>query len=366
MRCSLPTRVWHGQQETGIAINTVKKQKMNMISRCILAAVLVIGFGSLSRVEAEPISNDYSAVIEQAKLATVGILQSQIETTDSPEYGLPVAIRGSGIHIGKGVILTARHAVERSEGGKIVVPDQIHVLTDDLQEVAAIRQGANTYLDVALYTLQGSESVWPRTHVSFAEDDATYGDDVFTVGYPMGRGPALSFGKVGNPNTFLSTVQSRLVQIDLSACRGNSGGGLLNEHGQLVGLVHAIIQTEDVKAERGCSRFGFAVPGRLVQRVVEAVLAGKIPGFSVLGIHLETTKKGERWVLSVAKATGPSRHAGFRKGDVLLTIDDLLITTPAQLKNYLIEDTRPGQTVSIHVKRGDSHRTISVTLGESR
>ena len=85
----------------------------------------------------------------------------------------------------------------------------------------------------------------------------------------------------------------------------------------------------------------------------------------MLGIHLETIKEGNRWVLGVAKATGPSRHAGFRKGDILLAIDEVEITTPAQLKNYLIERTEPGQKVVIRVQRGKAQRTISVQLGQS-
>lgn len=311
-------------------------------------------------------SPDRSAhTIERAKRATVGILQTDVAQAVDEGFGIPLAIRGSGIHVGKGFIITARHAVERTEGGKVVVPEQIHVLTDNLRELPATRQGANVYLDVAVYQLQGDESDWPISHVTFSEVDVTYGDEVFTVGYPMGRGPALSFGRVGNPNTFLPTIQSRLVQVDLSACRGNSGGGLLNHEGQLVGLVHAIIQTETLQAERGCSRFGFALPGRLVKRVVDAVLAGKAPGFSVLGIQLETLKEGNRWILSVAKATGPSRHAGFRKGDILVAIDEVAITTPAQLKNYLIERTEPGQTVLLRVQRGETQHTISVKLGQS-
>ena len=328
---------------------------------------LILGscFGLSPAFADEQASTSPARAIEQAKFATVGILQSDAMTTNAPDYGTPVKIRGSGLHLGKGVILTARHAVERSEGGKLVIPEVIHVLTDDLRELPATRQGANAYLDVAVYKLQGDQSDWPISSVKFSTHDVTYGDSVFTVGYPMGRGPALSYGKVGNPNTFLPTVQSRLVQVDLSACRGNSGGGLFNDEGQLVGLVHAIIQTETSPAERGCSRFGFALPGMLVKRVVSAVLAGKAPGFSVLGIHLETIKEGNRWVLGVAKATGPSRHAGFRKGDILVAIDELEITTPAQLKNYLIERTEPGQTVVLRVQRGETQRTITVQLGKS-
>jgi serine protease Do len=263
------------------------------------------------------------------------------------------------------VIVTARHAVEQSEGGKVVVPEIIHVVTDDLLELPAIRQGANAYLDVAVYQLQVPESDWPQAHVEFVDGDVTYGDRVFTVGYPLGWGPAITFGTVGNPNTFLGTVQSRLVQVDLSACSGNSGGGLLNQQGQLVGLLHAIIQTETQHEDRRCSRFAFALPGPLVQRVVTAVLAGNMPGFSVLGIQLQTVRRENHWALVVAKATGPSRHAGFRKGDVLLAINDVPIATPAQLKNYLIERTEPGQIVVLRVQRGDTQEVITVTLGRS-
>ena len=303
--------------------------------------------------------------IEHAKEATVGILQAGPHEAPDTDYGLPVKIRGSGIHIGQGVIVTARHAVERSEGGKVVVPETVYVVTDDLLELPAIRQGANAYMDVAVYQLQVPESDWPQAQVEFADGDVMYGDRVFTVGYPLGWGPAITFGTVGNPNTFLATVQGRLVQVDLSVCSGNSGGGLLNQQGQLVGLIHAIIQTETQHEDRSCSRFAFVLPGPLVQRVVTAVLAGNLPGFSVLGIQLQTVRRENRWAVVVAKATGPSRHAGFRKGDVLLTINDVPISTPAQLKNYLIERTEPGQTVVLRVQRGDTQETVSVTLGRS-
>lgn len=355
-------------EQVGLRVHgtmTVISKVMRYPLSIFMTLVLWHGLGGSLGFADGPESQHYAQDIEEAKLATVGILQDLSVKAEGAEYRAQVKVRGSGIHLGEGVILTARHAVERSEGGKRVVPEKIQVLTDDLRQLSAIRQGANTYMDVAVYKIQSDISDWPISQVQFAEQDVTYGDEVFTVGFPMGRGPALSFGQVGNPNTFLPTVQSRLIQVDLSACRGNSGGGLLNDEGQLVGLIHAIIQTDASQTERGCSRFGFALPGNLVKRVVNAVRAGKTPGFSVLGIHLETLKDGSRWVLGVAKATGPSRHAGFKKGDILVAIDELKITSPSQLKNYLIEQTTPGQTVVIHVQRGETQRAVSVKLGKS-
>lgn len=304
-------------------------------------------------------------VVGQAKEATIGILKEGSTSDTEEERGMPVRIRGSGIHIGEGIILTARHAVERSESGKVAVPKFIHIVTDELQELKAARLGANAYLDVAVYQLLPPDGLWPKASVSLSDLETTFGEEVFTVGYPLGWGPAISFGRVGNPNTFLRTVNSRLVQIDLSACSGNSGGGVFNRQGQLVGLVHAIIQTDSKEEHSRCSRFAFSLPGILVKRVVTAVVAGKIPGFSVLGIHLKTLRTDNRWALAVAKATGPSRHAGFRKGDILLSIDRVPITTPAQLKNYLIEQTKPGQKVMIRIKRGQTIKKIPVVLGRS-
>ena len=122
----------------------------------------LVGWWGFSVGFAETTPIPIHTAIEQAKLATVGILQSDQPDIPDHDHGLPMNIRGSGIHIGHGVILTARHAVERSDGGKVVIPETIHVVTDDLLELPAIRQGANAYLDVAVYQLQAPESDWPQ------------------------------------------------------------------------------------------------------------------------------------------------------------------------------------------------------------
>jgi len=326
----------------------------------VLNAVLFLLVSGITAAETS--EHPFAAGIEQAKRATVGVLQ---DGSDAQGAGgqARFALRGSGFHLRDGYIVTARHAVDREEGGKRAIPQQIRILTPDFEELPAKLTGVNAFLDIAVYRVNGDGAGTRMGTASFAKEEPQPGDEVYTVGYPLGWGPAVGFGRVGNPNTFLPTIESRLLQIDLSACSGNSGGGLFNAAGEVVGLVHAIIQTEATQAERRCSRFAFSVPGPLVQRIVTALIQGATPQFSRLGVNLKPVKIGTQWRVAVADASGPARDGGIQKGDVLVAIDSTVITDAAQLKNYLIERTEPGQRVAVRVLRDGKEQIINVTLG---
>jgi len=276
-----------------------------------------------------------------------------------------LSIRGTGVHLHDGYIVTARHAVERDQGSKKVLPRDILVLTDDFAEFPAHLVGGSAYLDLVLYRIDEAHRDHVKAFVSLAGNDARAGDPVFTVGYPLGWGPAIAYGRIGNPNTFLPTADTRLLQVDVSACSGNSGGGLFNEAGELVGILHAIIQTEQIQTEQRCSRFAFAVPGILVKRIVAALVDGVRPQFSRLGIQMTAVKVGATWRIAAADVSGAAKEGGVQKGDILVAIDGTEITDAAQLKNYLMERTMPGQKVTLRVHRGAQELTLSIILGDS-
>lgn len=323
------------------------------------AAVLLVASAAL----AEPADHRLSSGIERAKRATVGILQPEGPDARGLAGEGRFSLRGTGFHVRDGYLVTARHAVELEEAGKSTIPQEIRVLTTTLEELPATLTGVSAFLDIAVYRVNGDGAATRMAAASFAQQEPEPGDEVFTVGYPLGWGPAVGFGRIGNPNTFLPTVESRLFQLDLSACSGNSGGGLFNADGEVVGVMHAIIQTETIQGERRCSRFGFAVPGRLVQRIANALIQGAQPRFSKMGIQLKVVKMRTRWMVAVADASGPALEGGIQKGDILLAIENTEITDAAQLKNYLIERTEPGQKVTVRVLRGDKEQVLSVTLG---
>jgi len=222
--------------------------------------------------------------------------------------------------------------------------------------------GDSAYLDVVVYRLNQKDRPLLPISTLFAAEAPMVGSEVFTVGYPTGWGPTMAFGRIGNANTSLQTVETRLLQADLSACSGNSGGGLFNQAGEVVGIMHAVIQTDKDETHVYCSQMAFAIPGTLAARIVNAAIEGKPLAFSKLGIHMTAVKDGTKWRIAVRDVADPAKAAGIQKHDILLAIEDTEILDAAHLKNYLIERTVPGQKVSVKVRRAEADLTFTVTL----
>ncbi len=335
---------------------TGERKWMTVAMQTCLLVSLVCGLTAVAaEAEAPP------EVIERAKRATVGILE---DTQDprTPDKPGKIKIRGTGFHLHDGYIVTARHAVEKNSPAGHIVPKVIHVLTADLHELVAQIVGDSAYLDVVVYRLNQKDRPILDTATGFATEPPIVGGEVFTVGYPMGWGPTMAFGRIGNVNTFLQTVETRLLQADLSACSGNSGGALYNQDGQVVGIMHAVIQTDKEETHVFCSQMAFAIPATLASRIVSAAIEGKPLVFSKLGLHMTAVKEGTKWRMAVKDVSEPAKAAGIQKHDILLAIEDTEILDAAHLKNYLIERTIPGQRVSLKVRRAEADLTFTVTL----
>ena len=327
------------------------------LARLACLAALLIGVST----NAFPETALRPETIERAKKATVGILE---DTQDPrvPDKPGKIKIRGTGFHLHNGYIVTARHAVEKNSPMGHIVPKIIHILTTDLHELVAQIVGESAYLDVVVYRLNQKDRPILDVDTGFAADPPAVGNEVFTVGYPMGWGPTMAFGRIGNANTFLQTVDTRLLQADLSACSGNSGGALYNEGGEVVGIMHAVIQTDKEESQVFCSQMAFAIPGTLASRIVAAAIEGKPLAFSKLGIQMTAVKDGTKWRMAVKDVSEPAKAAGIQKHDIILAIEDTEILDAAHLKNYLIERTVPGQRVSVKVRRAEADLTFTVTL----
>jgi serine protease Do len=328
------------------------------ISGLTISVILV----TIVPLYAEETSTIPHNTVTRAKQATVGILE---DTQDqrTPEKPGKIVVRGTGFHLSDGYIVTARHAAQKhgSTMGTII-PKQARILTADLHELHADLVGDSSFMDVVIYRVAEPHRAKLQSGTAFARGDVIPGQEVFTVGYPLGWGPTMAFGRLGNTNTYLQTVETRLLQADLSTCSGNSGGGLFNSQGEIVGIMHAVIQTEKDETEAHCSRMAFAIPGTLAERIVNAALAGKPLIFSKLGIHMTSVKEGTKWRIAVKDVADPAKAAGIQKHDIILAVDDTEILDAAQLKSYLIERTTPGQKAAVKVRRVDADLTFTVVL----
>ena len=299
----------------------------------------------------------------RARQVTVGIL-ADTQDQRMPEKPGKVVVRGTGVHLRDGYVMTARHTAEKHGiATGPAIQKRIHVLTDDLHELPADLVSDSAFMDVVLYRVGEPYRSKLQAGTSFAAAEASPGMEIFTVGYPLGWGPTMAFGKIGNTNTFLQTVDIRLIQTDLSACSGNSGGGLFNAQGEIVGIVHAVIQTDKEETQAHCSRMTFAIPGTLAERIINASLSGKPLAFSRLGVQMTSVKDGTKLRVAVKEVAEPAKSAGIQKHDILLAIESTEIVDGAQLKNFLIERTSPGQEVSVKVRRIDVDLTFHVVLG---
>ncbi len=336
-----------------------------VLARCVCRCA--VGVGAVTtmlafsvKAETAPLSQD---VFLQARQVTVGILTDTQDERVPEKYG-KVTVRGTGFHLRDGYVITARHAAEKHNPTTgTIIQNQIRLLTNDLHELPADLVGDSAFMDVVVYRVSEPHREKLLVGTSFATGETVPGMEVFTVGYPLGWGPTMAFGRLGNTNTFLQTVETRLIQADLSACSGNSGGGLFNGQGEIVGILHAVIQTDKEESQASCSRMAFAIPGILAERIVNAALSGKPLTFSKLGVHLTSVKDGTKLRVSVKDVSDPAKTAGVQKHDILLAIEGTEILDGAQLKNYLIERTTPGQEVSIKVRRVDVDLTFHVVLG---
>lgn len=307
--------------------------------------------------------------IENAKRATVAIMRSY---TNQKDYDHPnniqQEIRSTGVHIGDGYILASRHGTqEKIDGIAGIMPKELYILTYAMKEIKANYVGDYLDLDIALYRIGLNDRGYLPNAVSFSAREPDTGAEISTVGFPSGQGRITSYGRIGDNEKYLPTAETRLIQLDMSSCSGNSGGGVFNQRGEMAAMMQSIIPTNGIKGEYYCSHQSFAVPGPSIARAVEALKKGKHPDFSRLGVDMngdnKYTKLRDSWKVAVSGVSGPAEKAGMAKGDVLLSIDGVPITSPEQLKTYLIEKTRPGQESRIEFFRNGVQKSVTVTLG---
>jgi len=140
---------------------------------------------------------------------------------------------GSGVVIDaeKGIVVTARHVIEDEKKITVVLPGGAKVEA----QVIAVSSEASDYA-----VLQIDPTV-EKLHAAKVRTSApVVGEPLTIIGFPMKLGLSVSFGRVSSAVTAAPMKEKNLIQMDATVAPGNSGGGVFDAEGRLIGLAEGI------------------------------------------------------------------------------------------------------------------------------
>ena len=272
---------------------------------------------------------------------------------------------GSGVIISEdGYVVTNNHVVDGAS--------KLKVKLNDGRTFEAKLIGKDSATDLALLKIEAAD----LPTVPFGSSDALrLGEWVLAIGSPFDLQSTITAGIVSAKARNLGVIPNdfsieAFIQTDAAVNPGNSGGALVNTHGELVGINTLI------KSQTGSYvGYSFAIPESIVRKVVVDLKEYGIVQRALLGIRYgivdqdfidnmgeETGIKelGGAYVSSVVEG-GSASEAGIRKGDVILDIDGVKINDNATLSEQ-IGRRRPNDKVKLSVKRDGKVKQIDVTL----
>ena len=268
---------------------------------------------------------------------------------------------GSGVIISQdGYIVTCAHVVSGA--------NNITVQLADGTEYTATVVGQDSTSDVAVLKIEAT-GLTPA--VIGDSDSLAVGETTIAVGNPLGTlSNTVTNGIVSALNREV-TVQGNdmnLIQTSASISPGNSGGGLFNANGELIGIVNAKSSYSEAEG------IGFAIPINTAMEIGQQLIENGSVARPALGVKIMDVTDAQTaqqlgvstmgvYVVEVTKGSGADA-AGVQAGDRVLAVDDTAVSDSSALKNYL-KDKGIGDTVNLQVERDGKVLTLAVTLGSS-
>jgi putative serine protease PepD len=189
------------------------------------------------------------------------------------------------------------------------------------------------------------------------------GDPVIAIGNPFGLEDTVTAGIVSALDRTITSPNNRpitgVIQTDAPINHGNSGGPLLNQQGEVIGVAS---QIQADSGNGGNVGIGFAVPSNTVKTVAEGLIAnGKVEHASI-GIFLAPAQNGVE--ITRVNPGSAGDDAGLQAGDVITEVDGNPITSSEELIS-VVAAKQPGDPLQLTITRNGSSQTIDVTLGSA-
>jgi len=269
---------------------------------------------------------------------------------------------GSGVVVSPdGYILTNNHVVDGATDVKVQFLDK--------SEYPAKVIGTDKYADIAVLKVNRTGLV----ALPFADSSkAEVGDVVLAMGQPFGLRGTVTMGIISATGRSMGGQIERFedfIQTDAAINHGNSGGALVDTHGDLVGINTAILSNET----GGNQGIGFAIPANLARNIMDQILKnGKVTrGF--LGIIPQEPTPEMAKAFGVPNAHGvaiaqveggsPAEKAGLKVGDVITAVNGKQIEDVNSFR-LEIAGFAPSTKVDLKVARNGQNVDVPVTLGE--
>jgi S1-C subfamily serine protease len=331
--------------------------------------------------DAEELQN--IAVYKKALPSVVNITSTEVVCCDFFLRPVPQQGQGSGFIIdNEGHILTNYHVVDDAQNVEVTLSNNKHY--------QAKRIGVDPVHDIALLQITGAKDLQPATL-----SDSTHlvvGQQVYAIGNPFGFSGTMTRGMISALRSVLLPSGNRIedaIQTDASVNPGNSGGPLLNSHGDVIGITTMIASNPNGGADQSAG-IGFAIPISTAKAVVEDIMKyghARRPSLDIVTLPIgpdEAQQIGlpanygiliER-VLPNGAAAKAGLHGGNQVaykgneqvrlgGDLIVGCDGQEITSPQDLSNALNEH-HAGDTVVLTIYRGQQRMSIMVTLSDAK
>lgn len=309
-------------------------------------------------------TSDYLSVAQVSSKVAPSVVEVTTESvTTNPFFGQYVQDgAGSGVIISQdGYILTNNHVVSGAE--------QIKITLADKTEYVATLVGSDSKTDIAVLKIEADNLV---SAVIGNSDALQVGEVAIAVGNPLGTlGGTVTDGIISalNRDITVNNQTMNLLQTNAAVSPGNSGGGLFNARGELIGIVNAKSSGTDTEG------LGFAIPINTAMDISQSLMtSGYVTGRPVMGVQvlaitdIQTAMQYGVQQLGVyiqsVDENGAAAKAGLQAGDLFVSIDGVAISDTSEITS-LLEEYSVDDTINIQVIREKQVLTFSLTLQES-
>lgn len=259
---------------------------------------------------------------------------------------------GSGIIISTdGYIVTNQHVIDGAT--------EISVILNTGDEIGAKLVGQDTKTDLAVLKIDTDQTLTAATLGDSTQTQV--GELAVAIGNPMGQefSGSVTSGIISAVNRTM-TIDNRtynLLQTDAAINSGNSGGALINQYGEVIGI-------NSVKlSQSGVEGMGFAIAISEAKPIIDDLIAsGYVTGRPLVGIGIQETRYG-LFIGSVQEGSGAA-EAGLQVGDMILEVDGQKASSSSEV-NEIRDKKKPGEHLKFKILRDGETKEIDVRLTEN-